>query len=51
MKGSTASARCALHPRERQHERRIVGLPVLQQIDVYCEISASKPLVIEVVPG
>ena len=34
-----------------QHERRIVGFPVLEQIDVYYEISASKPLVIEVVPG
>jgi hypothetical protein len=34
-----------------QHERRIVGFPVLQQIDVCYEISASKPLVIEVVPG
>jgi len=34
-----------------QHERRIVGFPVLHQIDVYYEISASKPLVIEVVPG
>jgi hypothetical protein len=34
-----------------QHERRIVGFPVLQQIDVYYDISASKPLVIEVVPG
>jgi hypothetical protein len=34
-----------------RHERRIVGFPVLQQIDVYYEISASKPLVIEVIPG
>ena len=34
-----------------QHERRIRGFPVLEQIDVYYEISASKPLSIEVVPG
>jgi hypothetical protein len=34
-----------------QRERRIVGFTVLQQIDVYCELSASKPLVIEVDPG
>ncbi len=34
-----------------QHERRIVGFPVLEEIDVYYEISASKPLSIEVVPG
>jgi hypothetical protein len=34
-----------------QHERRIVGFPVLGGIDLYYEISASKPLVIEVVPG
>ena len=34
-----------------QHERRIRGYPVLEQIDVYYEISASKPLSIEVVPG
>ena len=34
-----------------QHERRIVGFPVLEQIDVYYSISASKPLTIDVVPG
>ena len=34
-----------------QHERRIVGFPVLEEINVYYEISASKPLSIEVVPG
>ena len=34
-----------------QQERRIVGFPVLEAIDVYYEISASKPLSIEVVPG
>jgi hypothetical protein len=34
-----------------QHERRIAGFPVLEAIDVYYEISASKPLTIEVVPG
>jgi hypothetical protein len=34
-----------------QHERRIVGFPVLEEINIYYEISASKPLSIEVVPG
>ena len=34
-----------------QHERRIVGFPVLEEINVYYEISASKPLSIEVPPG
>ena len=34
-----------------QHERHIVGFPVLEEIDVYYEISASKPLSIEVPPG
>ena len=34
-----------------QHERRIVGFPVLEAIDVYYDISASKPLTIDVVPG
>ena len=34
-----------------QHERRIVGFPVLEAIDVYYEIAASKPLTIDVAPG
>ena len=34
-----------------QHERRIVGFPVLEEINVYYEISASKPLSIDVAPG
>ncbi len=34
-----------------QHERRIVGFPVLEEINVYYDISAAKPLLIEVVPG
>ena len=34
-----------------QHERRIVGFPVLEEINVYYEISASKSLSIEVPPG
>jgi hypothetical protein len=34
-----------------QHERRIRGFPVVEQIDVYYEISASKPLSIDAVPG
>jgi hypothetical protein len=34
-----------------QHERRIVGFPVLEEINVYYEIAASKPLSIDVPPG
>jgi len=34
-----------------QHVRRIAGFPVLETIDVYYEIAASKPLAIEVAPG
>jgi hypothetical protein len=34
-----------------QHERRIVGFPVLDEINIYYEISASKPLSLEVAPG
>ena len=34
-----------------QHERRIRGFPVLETIDLYYEVSAAKPLSIEVVPG
>jgi hypothetical protein len=34
-----------------QHERRIRGFPVLEGIDVYYEVSAAKPLSIEVVAG
>jgi hypothetical protein len=34
-----------------QHERRIVGFPVLDEINLYYEISASKPLALEVAPG
>jgi hypothetical protein len=34
-----------------QQERRIAGYPVLRQIDVYYEISAAKPLPIEVPLG
>jgi len=34
-----------------QHERRIVGFPVIEEINVYYEIAASKPLSIEVPPG
>lgn len=33
------------------HERRIVGFPVLEEIDVYDEISTSKPLSIDVPPA
>jgi hypothetical protein len=39
------------HGSVSQHERRIVGFPVLEAIDVYYEVSAAKPLSIEVVPG
>lgn len=34
-----------------QHERRIVGFPVLDEINIYYEILASKPLALEVAPG
>jgi len=34
-----------------QHEQRIVGFPVLEQINIYYEITASKPLSLEVAPG
>lgn len=34
-----------------QRERRIVGFPVLEEINLYYEISASKPLSIDVPPG
>jgi hypothetical protein len=34
-----------------QHERRIVGFPVLDEINVYYEISASKPISLEVASG
>jgi len=34
-----------------QHERRIVGFPVLEEINIYYEITASKPLALEVAPG
>ena len=34
-----------------QHTRRIVGFPVLDEINIYYEISAAKPLTIEVASG
>lgn len=34
-----------------QHERRIVGFPVLDEINIYYEIVAAKPLVLDVAPG
>jgi hypothetical protein len=34
-----------------QHERRIVGFPVLDEINIYYQISASKPLSLDVAPG
>jgi hypothetical protein len=34
-----------------RHERRIVGFPVLDEINIYYEISAAKPLALEVAPG
>jgi hypothetical protein len=34
-----------------QHEHRIVGFPVLDEINVYYEITASKPLALDVAPG
>jgi hypothetical protein len=34
-----------------QHTSRIVGFPVLDEINIYYEIAAAKPLTIEVAPG
>jgi hypothetical protein len=34
-----------------QHESRIVGFPVLDEINIYYEVSASNPLALEVAPG
>lgn len=34
-----------------QHEQRIVGFPVLDEISIYYEISASKPISLEVASG
>jgi hypothetical protein len=34
-----------------QHERRIVGYPVLDEINIYYEILASKPLTLDAAPG
>jgi hypothetical protein len=34
-----------------QHASRIVGFPVLNEINIYYEIVAAKPLTIEVAPG
>ena len=34
-----------------QHERRIVGYPVLDEINIYYELTAAGPLTIEVAPG
>lgn len=34
-----------------QHEQRIVGFPVLDEINISYEIAAGKPLTIEIAPG
>jgi hypothetical protein len=39
------------HGSVAQHEQRIVGFPVLDEINVYYEISASKPVSLEVASG
>jgi hypothetical protein len=39
------------HGSVSQHERRIVGFPVLDEINIYYEIATSKPLTLEVAPG
>ena len=39
------------HGSVAQHQRRIAGFPVLEEINLYYEISASKPLSIDVPPG
>lgn len=33
-----------------QHERRIVGFPVIDEINIYYEIAAARPLTVEVYP-
>ena len=33
-----------------QHERRIVGFPVIDEINIYYEIAAARPLNVEVYP-
>lgn len=39
------------HGSVSQHERRIVGFPVLDEINIYYEIQAVKALVLDVAPG
>ena len=39
------------HGSVAQHEHRIVGFPVLDEINVYYDISASKPVSLEVASG
>ena len=34
-----------------QHTRRIVGFPVLDEINIYYQIAAAKPVSLEVAPG
>lgn len=34
-----------------QHERRIVGFPVIDEINIYYEIAAAQPLTVEVAPA
>src|SRR5262245_60746042 len=34
-----------------QHQRRIVGFPVVDELNIYYEIVASKPLSLDVAPG
>ena len=34
-----------------QHERRIAGFPVLDELNIWYEIGAAKPLTIELAPG
>lgn len=34
-----------------QHERRIVGFPVIDEINIYYEIAAARSLALEVAPG
>jgi hypothetical protein len=39
------------HGSVSQHERRIVGFPVIEEINIYYDITATKPLALEVAPG
>jgi hypothetical protein len=39
------------HGSVQQHERRVTGFPVLDEIKIYYEVSASKPVTLDVAPA